>query len=124
MESRDILVVDDSRTVLAMVTDILECQGYSVRQAENGRVALEMVAEERPDLILLDVMMPVLDGPSTMLRLREAPATAGIPVIFLTAKVQQHEIEAYLAQGAAGVICKPFDATSLPDEVRGILRDA
>ena len=83
-----------------------------------------MLGSERPDVILLDVMMPQLDGLATMAKLREEPATAGIPVIFLTAKVQQHEKEAYLARGAHGVISKPFDVTTLPDEIRAILRGA
>ncbi|MHC4452851.1 MAG: response regulator, partial [Planctomycetota bacterium] len=83
----------------------------------------ELARREQPDVILLDVMMPVLDGPATMAKLREEPATAGIPVIFLTAKVQKHEVDSYLAQGAVSVIRKPFDATSLPDEIRGIVRD-
>ena len=73
-------------------------------------------------MILLDAMMPILDGPATMAKLREDPATATIPVIFLTARVQQHEVEHYLKLGAIGVISKPFSVMTLPDEVRRMVQ--
>ena len=87
----------------------------------SGQEALEEARETLPDVILLDVMMPGLDGTTTLAKLREDPATAGIPVIFLTAKVQSHEIERYQELGALGVIRKPFDAMALPDEVRRLV---
>ena len=83
--------------------------------------ALTLAAHERPDVILLDVMMPELDGPGTFASLREDPATATIPVIFMTAKAQPHEVASYRALGAAGVIAKPFDPMSLPGEIRSIV---
>jgi CheY-like chemotaxis protein len=97
---------------------------WSVVSAASGEEALELARRELPDVILLDAMMPVLDGPSTMLKLREEEATAAIPVIFLTARVQHHEVERYLSLGARGVIRKPFDATALPAEVRRILQES
>jgi CheY-like chemotaxis protein len=119
-----IMIVDDDddiRTITELA--VRRIGNWDVVSAASGGEALDLARREQPDVILLDAMMPVLDGPATMAKLREEPATAGIPVIFLTAKVQKHEVDSYLAQGAVGVIRKPFDATSLPDEIRGILRD-
>ena len=79
-----------------------------------------MVAADPPDLILLDVMMPGLSGPSTLERLRADPATAAVPVIFMTAKVQPHEIAEYKTLGALDVIPKPFDPVTLADTVKSI----
>ncbi|WP_199221388.1 response regulator [Desulfonatronum sp. SC1] len=73
-----------------------------------------------PDLILLDVMMPDMDGPTTMRELRKIPDLANTPVVFLTAKVQPQEFSAYLALGAQGVIAKPFDPMKLADEVHAV----
>ena len=74
-----------------------------------------------PDLIMLDVMMPEMDGPTTFMTLQQNPALKGVPVIFMTAKIQTHELEDYLRLGAAGVISKPFDPMILPDEIAKIL---
>ncbi|MGZ5848543.1 MAG: response regulator, partial [Ramlibacter sp.] len=73
-----------------------------------------------PDLLLLDVMMPGMDGPTTLARLRELPATRQVPVVFMTAKVQASEIENYKALGALGVISKPFDPMRLADQVKAL----
>jgi CheY-like chemotaxis protein len=120
-----ILIVDDDEDIRAVTELAARRIGrWEVVVADSGEEALAKARRERPDVILLDAMMPRLDGPATMAKLLEEPATARIPVIFLTAKVQPHEVERYLALGAAGVIRKPFDATALPDEVRRILRGA
>lgn len=94
--------------------------GYEVMLCSNGNDVLEQVGEFDPNLILLDVMMPDLDGPATLLRLRSDPATAMIPVIFLTAKVQTTEIKRYQALGALDVIAKPFDPMKLAAQVQRI----
>jgi CheY-like chemotaxis protein len=119
------MIVDDDEDI-RLVTGLSASRigKWSVVAAASGEEALELARRELPALILLDAMMPVLDGPTTLARLREEPATATIPVIFLTAKVQQHEIEQYLALGARGVIRKPFDATALPCEVQRILQES
>jgi len=91
---------------------------FEVELAVSGAEGLAKAGSLLPDLILLDVMMPGMDGPATLRALREQPRTSGIPVIFMTAKVQSHEIAQYLALGALGVIAKPFDPMSLPDQVR------
>lgn len=119
---KTVLLVDDEpdiRTIAEL--SLQEIGGWQVVLAESGPRALELASERRPDVILLDVMMPGMDGPTVLSRLREEPATARIPVVFLTAKVQKAEVERYVALGAAGVIHKPFDPLTLADELVGIL---
>ena len=119
---RKVLVVDDDEDI-RRVTEIAlrRIGGLDVVLAASGAEALVRAREEQPDAILLDVMIPDGDGPSTLARLRENPATAKVPVIFLTARVQKSELESYRELGAAGVIEKPFDATTLPDAVRRLV---
>ena len=121
MVAASILIVDDEPTNLSLLTHVLRPE-YQVRAANSGASALRAAAgEPRPDLVLLDVMMPGMDGLTTFRRLREQPATAAIPVVFVTAKVQRHEVQRYLDLGAIGVIGKPFDPMTLPDELRAIM---
>jgi CheY-like chemotaxis protein len=122
MKIHKILMVDedvDFRKIVELTLQAVE--QWTVTSAASGREAIELATRDPPDVILLDVMMPGMDGPTTLRRLRENPATAQIPVIFVTAKVQKHEVKRYLSIGAAGVIRKPFDPLTLPDEVRRIL---
>jgi CheY-like chemotaxis protein len=95
--------------------------GRGVGSAATGEEALDRARSEQPDAILLDVMMPGIDGPTTLAMLREEPSTAKIPVVFLTAKVQRQELESYVALGAAGVILKPFDVMTLADQIRQLV---
>ncbi len=120
MEASDILVVDDSRTVLAMITDVLEAEGYHVRQAEHGRAALGLVAEGRPDLIILDVMMPEMDGYEVCRRLREEAEY--IPILMITAKGDLQDLVKGLDAGADDYISKPFDHMELLARVKSLLR--
>jgi CheY-like chemotaxis protein len=116
-----ILCAEDDPDIQAIMQMALEhVGGYTVLIAPNGREALDHAPAFAPDLILLDVMMPEMDGPTTLEALRADPALADIPVIFLTAKAQQHEIERYRALGIAEVISKPFDPLTLPERVRAI----
>jgi two-component system OmpR family response regulator len=92
--------------------------GFELTLCESGEAALTALQQERPDLILLDVMMPGLDGPGTLRAIRAQPALATIPVVFLTAKLQPGEIASWTALGALAVIGKPFDPLTLPDELR------
>ena len=120
-----IMIVDDDEDICTVAElAARRVGGWDVVVAASGQEALDKARSERPDVILLDAMMPVLDGPATLVKLREEPSTATIPVIFLTAKVQRLEVERYMALGAIGVIRKPFDAMTLPDEVRRILQGA
>lgn len=92
--------------------------GFTVEICSSGQEALTKVEAFAPDLILLDVMMPVMDGPTTLLELRKLPSAADLPVIFMTAKVQTHEVNSYREIGAVDVISKPFDPMSLASTLR------
>ncbi|MCX4246665.1 response regulator [Paraliomyxa miuraensis] len=117
-----VLLVDDDEDIRAIGEMALtEVGGMQTVLASSGAAALGLAAREQPDVVLLDVMMPGLDGPTTFRRLRDDPSTAAIPVVFVTAKVQRSEVERYVEMGAAGVIGKPFDPMRLPDDVRAIL---
>lgn len=94
--------------------------GFAIELCEHGGLVEEAARRFQPDLVLMDVMMPTMDGPTALARLKADPALAHIPVVFMTAKVQRHEVEQYLAQGALDVIAKPFDPMTLPDQVRSI----
>lgn len=119
---RSVLLVDDDddlRTIGEMA--LANVGGFEVRCASTGDEALALLREHTPDVILLDVMMPGLDGPTVLLRLRADARTASIPVIFMTAKVRAHERQALEDLGATGVIAKPFDPLTLADQVRALL---
>lgn len=121
MVERVLLVDDDPRIRKIAQIALQGVANWHVSLASSGFEALEAAATEKPDVILLDVMMPEMDGPTTLARLRESDKTASIPVIFFTAKVQKHELDSYLALGAAGIISKPFDPMTLPQEITQIL---
>jgi CheY-like chemotaxis protein len=117
-----VLIVDDDEDIrLVSEVAVRRIGKWDVVVAATGEEALERARTEQPDVILLDVMMPRLNGPATLALLRQEPTTASIPVIFLTAKVQKHEVDRYMALGATGVIRKPFDVMTLADEVRRIV---
>ncbi|MES2408143.1 MAG: response regulator [Pseudomonadota bacterium] len=121
MQLQRILYVEDESDIQAVAKLALEMVGgFQVMICGGGEEALEKVGEFAPDLILLDVMMPGMDGPTTLLRLRADAATAAIPVIFLTAKVQPAEVAQFQALGALDVIPKPFDPMNLANRVREI----
>lgn len=117
-----VLLVDDDPDIRFIGELALrEVAGWDVRVASGGEEALEIVDREPLDLILLDVMMPGLDGPTLLVRLREIPATAEVPIVFVTAKVQAREVERYLAMGVDGLIAKPFDPMTLGERIEGLL---
>lgn len=123
VEIKNVLMVDDDDDIREVGGMSLEDVGnWSVSLAGSAEEALAHVSTHTPDLILLDVMMPDVDGPTTLLRLRELPALEQVPIIFMTARVQKDEVDSYLALGAAGVIVKPFDPMTLPNEILDILR--
>jgi len=120
-ELRRILMVEDEPDIQAVARVALEAVGgFSVDMCSSGREALDRVRTCNPDLILMDVMMPGLDGPSTLQQLRADPATSGYPVIFMTAKVQSHEVSRYKDIGGLGVIAKPFDPMTLAASVKSL----
>lgn len=118
--SRILLVEDepDIRTVAQLSLTALG--GFTVECCASGAEALARIPDFRPDMVLLDVMMPGMDGPSTLGRLRADSATARIPVVFMTARVQPQEVIAYRAIGAIDVVAKPFDPMALPQQLRDI----
>ncbi len=125
MKLKRILYVEDEPDIQAVARVALELLGgFEIRVCSHGAEALQQVRDFVPDLVLLDVMMPGMDGPATLQRLRADPATAHIPVIFLTAKVQESEVALYQAMGALNVIAKPFDPMTLADQVRRIWSEA
>ena len=123
MSGRRVLIVDDEDTIREIASLSMETVGgHHVRTASSGTEALDQATAEPLDAILLDVMMPGLDGPSTVERLQADPRTRDIDVVLLTAKVQPSEQTRFLQLvGVAGVIAKPFDPMTLPEQVAGIL---
>jgi two-component system OmpR family response regulator len=120
-----VLVVDDEPDIRLIAELSLRRVGcFEVSSAGSGSEALAVAAAFQPDVILLDVMMPTLDGPMTLRLLRQQPALARVPVIFITARAQHHEVERYRQLGAIGVIVKPFDPMSLPGEIRRLVGSA
>ena len=117
-----LLLAEDDPDIQLVARMSLKRAGFDVVVAPNGAEALRKAAEARPDVILLDWMMPELDGLETCTRLKADPATHDVPVIFLTAKSQESEIARGLALGALGYITKPFDALSLGARVKDLLK--
>ncbi|MDH4134920.1 MAG: response regulator [Gammaproteobacteria bacterium] len=116
-----ILYVEDEADIQAVAKLALEMVGgYSVEVCNSGEEAIRRGPQSLPDLILLDVMMPGMDGPLTLSRLREFPSLAGTPVIFMTAKVQPAEVAHFRSLGALDVIAKPFDPMTLSRQVNEI----
>jgi CheY-like chemotaxis protein len=116
-----ILVVDDEPDILAVIRTTLRARGdFEVEVCACGQDALEVAPRFAPDLILLDVMMPGIDGPMTLKALQEDPQTSSTPVVFMTAKVMPQETARYLTLGAVAVIAKPFDQRTLVDEIEVI----
>ncbi|MEO5702699.1 MAG: response regulator [Gammaproteobacteria bacterium] len=116
-----IMMVDDEpdiRTVACLALEALG--GFTVQLCGSGSEAATMASIFNPDLILLDVMMPGMDGPGTLKTLRDKAETAAIPVIFMTAKAQAQEVDHYKKLGALDVIAKPFDPMTLAATVKQI----
>lgn len=112
--------VDDEEDIREVVEFALEDEGFEFQLCASGQDALDKAAAFKPDLILLDVMMPGLDGPGTLRELRRIKGCKHTPVVFCTAKVQPKEVEELKALGAVDVIAKPFDSMGLPDQIRAI----
>jgi len=116
-----ILYVEDEADIRQVAQLALEAVGgFTVKLCASGEEAINEAAAFAPDMILLDVMMPGMDGPSTLAALREQPALAAVPVAFMTAKVQPSEVEHYRSLGARDVIAKPFDPMTLAEQVRTV----
>ncbi|MBL8269438.1 response regulator [Steroidobacter sp.] len=115
---REILYVDDEPDIREIVQMALGLEPtLSVSTADSGVRALQSMQAHRPDLVLLDVMMPSMDGPTTLQQMRSQPELQAIPVIFMTAKAMPQEVARFRALGAAAVIAKPFDPMLLAEHV-------
>jgi CheY-like chemotaxis protein len=122
MATKQVLITDDEERIREVVQTCLEIlSGWQVITAESGIEGIRKAEAESPDVILLDVSMPDLDGAETFQRLQDNPATRAIPVILLTAKVQPDDQAQFAALAIAGVITKPFDPVKLAEQISAIL---
>jgi CheY-like chemotaxis protein len=119
-----ILLVEDESDIQQIASIAMEeVGGFTVEVCGLGREAVERASLSGPDLILLDVMMPDMDGTAVLKSLKKNPLTSSIPVIFMTARVQPHEVSRYKEMGVLSVIPKPFDPMTLPDTIKTIWRE-
>jgi DNA-binding response OmpR family regulator len=116
-----VLVADDDHDILTLVSFRLERAGYDVIQAHDGEEAVRLAVERGPDLAVLDVMMPKLDGYEATRQLRDHEATSGVPVILLTARVQETDVARGIEAGADDYVTKPFSPQELHDRVQAAL---
>ena len=120
--TRRVLLVDDEPDVRAVARLALEhVGGWQVLEAASGLAGVELAVDEQPDAVLLDVMMPGLDGLATYALLQEDPRSSGIPVVLLTARLDREAREQWLAMGVQGVLGKPFDPMRLSADVADVL---
>ena len=122
MSLKKVLVAEDEPDIQKIVMMSLRLKGYEIKMTNDGEELLSQVEPYQPDLILLDVAMPKLDGFDTCRRLKANPATASIPVIFLSASTQKFQMDAGLELGAVGYLLKPFDPMTLADKLEQILQ--
>ena len=121
MKTKTILLVDDSASMLILEREILGAEPYDLVVARNGRKALDQADAERPDLILLDVVMPKLDGFETCKRLRQDPATREIPIIMVTTRGEGENVEKGYEAGCNDYVTKPIDKAELLAKVSDLL---
>ncbi|HSE07138.1 MAG TPA: response regulator [Nocardioidaceae bacterium] len=117
------LVVDDSAVIRELIAVNLELEGFEVTTAGDGQSALELAHELQPDVITLDVMMPRLTGFETVLRLREEPKTAGIPVVMVTGRAQAADLARGEEVGVEAYLTKPFEPAELIEVVTRLARE-
>lgn len=121
IELNKILYVDDDHDILKIARLSLEKKGgFTVHTCDSGKKALEDVLTFQPDLIILDVVMPDMDGSRTMAELRKIPGAAHIPVFFMTSRLHPDELEFYERLGVAGILAKPFHPLELSNRVRDL----
>jgi two-component system cell cycle response regulator DivK len=118
-----ILVVEDNERNLKLLRDVLEYAGYDVRVARTAEDGISLAASEPPDLVLMDLQLPGIDGMEALRRLRESPRTADIPVVAVTAQAMKQDRERALEAGFNGYIEKPISVRAFPDQIRGFLSD-
>ncbi len=118
MAGERILIVEDNEKNLKLVRDVLQFRGYSTLEATTAEAGISLATERMPDLILMDIQLPDMDGEAALTRLRAEPTTADIPVIALTAQAMAGDRERLLAAGFAGYLAKPIIVRDFPDQVR------
>lgn len=123
MPPKKILVADDEKNIAKLVKVNLERAGFEVVVASDGIEALKKVEEEKPDLIVLDIMMPRMDGITVLKKLKEKEETKSIPVVMLTVKAEDEDIFRGWQEGADSYLTKPFNPAEVVIIVQGILRD-
>jgi CheY-like chemotaxis protein len=121
MSRKKILLVDDSATTLMMEQMVLRGQAYQIVTARNGREAVEVAASERPDLILLDVVMPEMNGFEACRRIRQQEATRDVPIIMVTTKGEEQNVETGFESGCSDYITKPINGAELLTKIRSYL---
>ena len=121
--SHVILVVEDNERNLKLLRDLLEYEGYDVRVARTGEDAVTLAVKDPPDLVLMDLQLPGIDGMEALRRLRESPRTVDIPVVAVTAQAMKQDRERVLQAGFNGYVEKPISVRAFPDQVRRFLPD-
>lgn len=112
-----VLVAEDNAVNRELIRELLEMRGYSVIEACNGQEALEMLEQSQPDLLMLDISMPILDGFATVRKIRENPRFSALPVVAVTAYAMRGDREKILKSGFDGYLSKPISAHSLEEEI-------
>ena len=118
MTGRQVVVVEDNERNMKLFREVLESSGYRTLEAETGERAVALTAEHRPDLVLMDIHLPDIDGVEALRILRADERTASVPVLALTAQAMEGDRERYLAAGFDGYLSKPVNITDLLDAVR------
>ena len=118
-----ILVVEDNERNLKLLRDLLEYEGYDVRVARTGEDAVTLAVKDPPDLVLMDLQLPGIDGVEALHRLRESPRTVDVPVVAVTAQAMKQDRERVLQAGFNGYVEKPISVRAFPDQVRRFLPD-
>ena len=121
MSEGRILVVEDNDLNLKLVRDVLQFAGFEVIEARTGEQGVALAHETAPDLVLMDLQLPGIDGTEALRQLRESPATHDLPVVAVTASVMKEDHERTRDAGFDGYVAKPLSVRSLPDQVRGYL---
>ncbi len=119
---RLVLIVEDNEKNLKLATDVLRFHGFRIVQAATGEEAMVVAREQMPDLVLMDIGLPGIDGVEATRRLKNEESTAGIPIVALTASVMQADRARFAVAGFAGFIAKPIDVLTFPDEVAAYCR--
>jgi len=124
MSKNKILLIDDSSTNLILISNILESEGFKTKSVTSGKSALQLLKKELFDLIILDIMMPIMDGFKVLNKIKNNDQTTDIPVIMVTARLDKQDVEKSISEGASAYIKKPFDIDDLIEKVNSLLLES